>query len=123
MTPVIIYYSIQNGGDGSAYPTFFLTEEAATNDQDLMYEGWSEDCSGTIETFVGSSTHLEAIENEAAKRTLWSNGKTEEGDNYEEDELIVCPCCADEFEPWQMTDSGLCEFCDNQEKERKGEPD
>ena len=36
---VVIYYSVQNGGDGSAYPVFMETERIALMDQDLMLEG------------------------------------------------------------------------------------
>ena len=45
-----LYYSIQNGGDGSAYPEFFESAELAEWDQEnpLYDEGWAEDCSGTL---------------------------------------------------------------------------
>jgi hypothetical protein len=47
-----IYYSIQNGGDGSAYPVFLESQELARWDQEHMDEGWGEDCDGyiTVET-------------------------------------------------------------------------
>ena len=44
-----IYYSIRNGGDGSASITWMESQELASWDQDHMYEGWGEDCSGSIE--------------------------------------------------------------------------
>ncbi len=44
-----IWYSVSNGGDGSAYPTFFEIERLTEIDQDLMIEGWGEDCNGFIE--------------------------------------------------------------------------
>jgi hypothetical protein len=44
-----IYYSVQNCGDGSAYPTFMETEALADWDQEHQYEGWGENCSGHIE--------------------------------------------------------------------------
>ncbi len=43
-----LYYSIQNGGDGSAYPEWFDSEKLARWDQDHMYEGWGESCDGWI---------------------------------------------------------------------------
>ncbi len=43
-----IYYSVQNGGDGSAYPWFFTTQELAEWDQDNMDEGWGESCVGSL---------------------------------------------------------------------------
>lgn len=48
MNKLKIYYSIQNGGDGSAYPVFFNTEELAEWDQDHLWEGWGESCCGSI---------------------------------------------------------------------------
>jgi hypothetical protein len=38
------YYSVGNGGDGSAYPQFFETEELAEWDQEFLLEGWGESC-------------------------------------------------------------------------------
>jgi hypothetical protein len=42
------YYSVQNGGDGSAYPSFMESMELAEWDQDNMSEGWGESCTGSI---------------------------------------------------------------------------
>ena len=44
----IIYYSVQNGGDGSAYPLFLESKEVAEWDQDNMSEGWGEFCTGEL---------------------------------------------------------------------------
>ncbi len=44
-----IWYSIQNGGDGSAYPRWMESEELAEWDQANMDEGWGEPCTGYIE--------------------------------------------------------------------------
>ena len=63
MKKITIWFSIQNGGDGSAYPQWFLTEKDAELDQDHMYEGWGELCTGSIETFEGSQCHTEAVKN------------------------------------------------------------
>ena len=47
MHTLTLYYSIQNGGDGSAYPKFMESEELCNWDQDNM-EGWGEPCLGSI---------------------------------------------------------------------------
>lgn len=44
-----IWYSVQNGGDGSAYPQFFENKRLTEIDQELMEEGWGEPCNGYIE--------------------------------------------------------------------------
>lgn len=52
-----IYYSVQNGGDGSAYPTFCESKLVADIHQELLvngYEGWGEPCTGSI-TVEGES--------------------------------------------------------------------
>ena len=46
-----LFYSIQNGGDGSAIPLFFNSPAKATADQEEHNEGgqgWAEDCSGEV---------------------------------------------------------------------------
>lgn len=45
-----IYYSVENCGDGSAYPRFFINERCAEIHQDLLQysEGWGEDCTGEL---------------------------------------------------------------------------
>lgn len=43
------YYSVTNGGDGSAYPIFMESKELVEFDQANMDEGWGEDCSGFVE--------------------------------------------------------------------------
>lgn len=45
---LILHYSIQNCGDGSAYPLFVESEELAEWDQEYMDEGWGEPCTGSI---------------------------------------------------------------------------
>lgn len=53
MTKVVteIWYSIHDGGDGSAYPRLMESEELCILDQ-KYHEGWAEDCYGwfTIES-------------------------------------------------------------------------
>jgi hypothetical protein len=41
-----LYYSVRNGGDGSAYPRLMESAELASYDQESDPEGWGEDCSG-----------------------------------------------------------------------------
>lgn len=43
-----IWYSVQNCGDGSAYPKLMESKELAELDQDTMDEGWGESCTGRI---------------------------------------------------------------------------
>ena len=64
VTLVTVWFSIANGGDGSAYPQWFLTEDAAEQDQSDMEEGWGESCTGSVDTYVGSNIHKRAVQNE-----------------------------------------------------------
>ncbi|MEK0324961.1 MAG: hypothetical protein QQN63_04590 [Nitrosopumilus sp.] len=48
-----IFYSVQNCGDGSAYPWFFTTEELSEWDQEHMEDGWGEMCVGDLEIGPG----------------------------------------------------------------------
>jgi len=43
-----IYYSVSNGGDGSAYPVFFKTKRLADWHQENMVSGWGESCTGSL---------------------------------------------------------------------------
>ena len=63
LEPVEVYYSVQNGGDGSAYPRWFLSFEDAERDQEQMSEGWGESCTGTVQTYVGSVVYNQAVLN------------------------------------------------------------
>lgn len=55
-----VFYSIEDGGDGSAYLQWFLTEEEAISSQENMDGGWGEPCYGSVETFIGSDIHKKA---------------------------------------------------------------
>ena len=57
-----IYYSIQNGGDGSAYPLFFTREDLTEWDQEHMDDGWGEPCTGEIEIHGGNIQVPEAMD-------------------------------------------------------------
>lgn len=51
MNTLTLYYSVSNGGDGSAYPKFSLSKELADIHQDMeseLGEGWGESCVGEI---------------------------------------------------------------------------
>ena len=52
-----IYYSIENGGDGSAYPVWFTTMRLAERHQDHMIDGWGESCVGWI-TIEGDNVEV-----------------------------------------------------------------
>jgi hypothetical protein len=43
-----VWYSVRNGGDGSAYPIFFEDELCTEIDQKLQTEGWGETCNGFL---------------------------------------------------------------------------
>jgi len=49
-----LYYSVASGGDGSAYPIFFESDELAEWHQEHLSEGWGESCTGSI-TVKGSN--------------------------------------------------------------------
>ena len=40
------WYSVENGGDGSAYPIFMESRELAVIHQKYLIEGWGEECIG-----------------------------------------------------------------------------
>ncbi len=48
MKQYTLYYSVRNGGDGSAYPTFMESEELCRWDQDHMDGAWGESCDGSF---------------------------------------------------------------------------
>jgi len=52
MTVKTLYYSVESGGDGSAYPVWFETEELAHWHQEHLYEGWGESCTGCIKVRI-----------------------------------------------------------------------
>lgn len=58
-----LWYSIRNGGDGSANLAWFLSEEAAEKDHEAQIESWGEFCGGSVQTYEGSDIHLKALVN------------------------------------------------------------
>jgi hypothetical protein len=75
-----IYYSIRNGGDGSAYPVFMESADLCRIDQKYMHEGWAEDCSGSIlvqsESPITCTREVRTVEKEiqeAEEDLRWAN--------------------------------------------------
>lgn len=58
-----VFYSINNGGDGSAGVTWYLNEQDAINEQEDMDDCWGEPCYGSVETFINSDIHKLAKRN------------------------------------------------------------
>lgn len=51
MHRLTLYYSVSNGGDGSAYPQFSLSKELCDIHQEIQqefYDGWGEPCVGEV---------------------------------------------------------------------------
>lgn len=75
-----IYYSVQNCGDGSAYPAFFDRKELADLDQEYQYEGWGEDCVGYLEIESDSPVTISDVQSkEEVLAELYSELYDEDG--------------------------------------------
>ena len=86
----IIYYSVQNGGDGSAYPHFVETQKLADFDQNHMSEGWGESCTGEL-VIKGDNIEIENVQSELGYLLQkWF-------DKYNDDEEEECKEIKDEF--------------------------
>lgn len=102
-----IYYSIQNGGDGSAYPMFLSTSKLARWDQDHMDEGWGESCDGNLTILADNDVVVAEMMDEVG---YWLD-RTEDED----------------YELWEYRDEFLSEFFPNglpqfEVRIREGEP-
>ena len=64
---VVVYYGCFGGGDGSVHLKWYLDADTASNEEESQDEGWGEDCTGSVETFIGSDIHKEAVENDKNK--------------------------------------------------------
>ena len=64
MKKIVIFYYISNNGDGSASIRWYLSGETAEKLDEDQYEGWGEECNGSIETFEGSDVHNRAVINQ-----------------------------------------------------------
>ena len=66
-----IWYSVRNGGDGSAYPVFMECEKQTEIDQRYLDEGWGETCNGRIvlesETEIAVVGDLVTVEQQIAE--------------------------------------------------------
>jgi len=60
MKKVTVWHGGKNNGDGSTALYWFLTEAEAEVFDEI---GEGSECVGSVETFVGSDIHLEAVEN------------------------------------------------------------
>ena len=74
-----IFYSVQNMGDGSAYPWFFTTEELSEWDQEHMEDGWGEMCVGKLEIHCSRCTDANIICPEAMDAVSYWLRMTDEG--------------------------------------------
>lgn len=71
-----IFYSVRNGGDGSAYPTFMESGELADWDQDHMDEGWGEPCTGSFT--VSSDSPITCVDKIVTKEQFFIERYAEE---------------------------------------------
>ncbi len=62
--PTVVYYGFFNGGDGSVFLRWYLDPDMASDEEESQSEGWGEDCTGSVETFVGSDIHKDAVKND-----------------------------------------------------------
>jgi hypothetical protein len=60
MEKVVVYYGGKSNGDGSNTIYWFLTEEES---EIFDEQGEGCECTGSVETFVGSDIYNEALEN------------------------------------------------------------
>ncbi len=86
MKKVQVWYSIQDGGDGSYSLAWFLTHNDAEKDQELCIEEMGQGAEGTgmVETFEGSDIHQEAIEN--SEELVERIKALENGEEYDDEE-------------------------------------
>lgn len=56
-----IWYSVENCGDGSAYPKFMESEALCEIDQRYMDEGWGESCVGALVVESDSPVTVKAL--------------------------------------------------------------
>lgn len=87
-----IYYSVQNCGDGSAYPLFLSTQELADWDQERMDEGWGEPCVGSLEILTQYGLIIPDMMDAIS---YWLHRTEDEGEDYG---------------AWELRDEFLAEF-------------
>lgn len=74
-----IHYSVDNCGDGSAYPRLYDTKQLARWHQDHLDDGWGEPCVGTID-IEGDNLRCEEMQ---TKEGYYLELLLDEGDNLE----------------------------------------
>jgi len=60
---ITIYGIMLDGGDGSAYLRWYLTEDETHQVEEAQDEGFAEYCGLDAETYIGSNIHQKAVEN------------------------------------------------------------
>jgi len=89
-----IYYSVKDGGDGSAYPEFFDSDELADWHQEHLDEGWGEPCTGVLEVEGDNITCAEA----RCKEAYYLELLDDRNDNIEEFKADFFPDGVPKFE-------------------------
>lgn len=83
-----LYYSVQNGGDGSAHPKLMESMELARFDQQHMLDSWGEDCVGTIT--LKSDTTIQCLDEIITKEQYFIEKYCDDvDDNYEDREEFI----------------------------------
>jgi len=85
MAELTIYYSISNGGDGSAYPYWFESMELAEWDQEQMEEGWGEPCT---ESFTVEGDNLKFMETLNTKESYFFENYYDWYDGGDDEKMV-----------------------------------
>ena len=88
MQKVVVYYACFNGGDGSVSLRWYLDGDTASEEEESQSEGWGEDCTGSVETFVGSDIHKQAVRNENMIKNSPERKLIDKMKSASEDELM-----------------------------------
>lgn len=83
-----IWMSIQNGGDGSAYPLLVESRELAELDQSHMDEGWGEECISSITVESESPITINDYITTAQMMLDEINDDYDENDSYRPNEKV-----------------------------------
>lgn len=86
---VVVYYACFSGGDGSVHLRWYLDQETASDEEYSQDEGWGEDCTGHVETFVGSDIHKKAVENDTRVKNSPERKLIEELKSIPKDEVEI----------------------------------
>jgi len=82
-----LYYSVEDGGDGSAYPRWFETEELAEWHQNHLDDGWGEPCTGDITVEGNNLICTELRSKEGYYLELLLGGYEDENQSKEREEF------------------------------------